>query len=61
LTRIVRENQARNDLPATADSDALTVLVMSIVPGFILQLALFGQGAVDGVPDAARALWPSSA
>jgi AcrR family transcriptional regulator len=61
LAKVVRENQARNDLPRAADADALTVLLMSIVPGFILQLAIFGHAAVDGVPDAARALFPSSA
>lgn len=61
LARVVRENQARGDLPRAADADALTVLLMSIIPGFILQLAVFGPTAVDGVPDAARALWPTPA
>ena len=28
-----------------------------VVPGFILQLALAGEDAVDGIPEAARALW----
>jgi hypothetical protein len=28
------------------------------VPGYLLQLALIGPAAVDGVPDAVRALWP---
>jgi TetR/AcrR family transcriptional regulator, transcriptional repressor of aconitase len=58
LADVVRENQASGGLPRAADADALTALLMSIVPGFILQLAIFGHEAVDGVPDAARALWP---
>jgi hypothetical protein len=32
---------------------------MSIVPGYILQLALLGTEAVAGAPDAVRALWPN--
>jgi hypothetical protein len=31
---------------------------MSLVPGYILQVAVLGPAAVDGVPDAVRALWP---
>src|SRR3954447_3713358 len=56
---IVRESQARDALPAGADADALTALLVSIIPGFILQIALFGPRAVKGVPDAARTLWPA--
>jgi TetR/AcrR family transcriptional regulator, transcriptional repressor of aconitase len=58
LADVVRANQARGALPRTADVDALTALLMSIVPGFIVQLAIFGPAAINGVPDAARALWP---
>jgi TetR/AcrR family transcriptional regulator, transcriptional repressor of aconitase len=28
------------------------------VPGYLLQLAILGPEAVDGVPGAVRALWP---
>jgi len=59
LADIVREDQGRNGLPRKANVDALTVLLIAIVPGFILQLALFGDQAVAGVPAAARALWPA--
>ena len=58
LADAVREHQARGVLPPDADADALTALLFAVVPGFILQLAVFGPKAVDGVPEAARVLWP---
>ena len=57
LAGLVREHQARDGCRPACDADAFTSLLMAIVPGFILQLAMFGP-AVDGVPGAARALWP---
>jgi hypothetical protein len=33
---------------------------MAILPGYILQLALLGPEAVEGIPDAVRALWPAN-
>jgi TetR/AcrR family transcriptional regulator, transcriptional repressor of aconitase len=36
----------------------LATTLLSLVPGYLLQLALLGPVAVDGVPDAVRALWP---
>jgi AcrR family transcriptional regulator len=59
LADVVRAHQARDGLPREANADALTALLIAIVPGFILQLAMFGDEAVAGVPDAARALWPA--
>jgi AcrR family transcriptional regulator len=59
LAGLVREHQSRDGLPSGVDADAFTSLLMAIVPGFILQLAMFGHQSVDGVPDAARALWPA--
>jgi TetR/AcrR family transcriptional regulator, transcriptional repressor of aconitase len=59
LADVVREHQARDVLPREADTDALTALLIAIIPGFILQLAMLGHAAVSGVPDAARALWPA--
>jgi AcrR family transcriptional regulator len=59
LADVVRGYQARGGLPRAASPDALAALLMAIVPGFILQLAMFGDRAVAGVPDAARALWPA--
>jgi TetR/AcrR family transcriptional regulator, transcriptional repressor of aconitase len=59
LTEVVRQHQANRTLPADAPADAIATLLMSVIPGFILQLALFGPETVKHVPDAARALWPS--
>jgi AcrR family transcriptional regulator len=61
LAALVRAHQADGQLPAQASADALATLFMSMIPGFILQLAMFGAAAVEGVPDAARALWAASA
>ena len=61
LTEFVRDRQRSGDLPGEPPADALAAAFMSLVPGYILQLALLGSAAVDGIPDALRALWPSSA
>lgn len=57
LTELVREHQNNGDLPAGTSAEALAATLISIVPGYVLQLALLGPTAVDGVPDAVRALW----
>lgn len=59
LTEIVRDHQDRGDLPGGPSPDAIATTLMAIVPGFILQLSLFGPKTVAGVPDAVRALWPA--
>jgi TetR/AcrR family transcriptional regulator, transcriptional repressor of aconitase len=61
LTEYVRDRQRSGDLPWEPPADAVAATFMSFVPGYILQLALLGSAAVDGIPDALRALWPSSA
>jgi len=58
LTEVVRGYQADGKLPTAASAEALAALFISIVPGVILQLALFGQQRMAGVADAAEALWP---
>jgi AcrR family transcriptional regulator len=58
LVAVVREDQKRGKLPTDVPADALGALLFSIVPGYILQLALLGPSSVAGLPDAARALWP---
>jgi TetR/AcrR family transcriptional regulator, transcriptional repressor of aconitase len=60
LAEAVRGYQAEGALPADASPDALAALVSSIVPGFILQLALFGEDSMAGVADTVRGLWPGS-
>ncbi|MGH3493881.1 MAG: TetR/AcrR family transcriptional regulator [Sciscionella sp.] len=59
LADMVHAHHGRRGRAGGADSDALTALLLAIVSGFILQLAMFGDEAVAGVPDAARALWPA--
>jgi AcrR family transcriptional regulator len=61
LAGLVRDYQESGHLPATASAQSLATLFKSIIPGFILQLAMFGPQAVKDVPDAARALWPTPA
>ena len=58
LTEVVRQHQANGALPTDVSPVALASLLMSIIPGFILQLALFGPDVVAEIPAAARALWP---
>ena len=59
LASAVREHQAEGTLPRDASPKALAALFMSIIPGYILQLSLFGSRSVAGVPDAVRLLLPS--
>jgi hypothetical protein len=59
LTEVVSQHQANGALPTAAPADAIATLIMSVIPGYILQLALFGPDTVRQVPDAALALWPS--
>ena len=40
-------------------ADAMADAMVSVLPGYILQLALLGPEAVDGVPEALRSRWPS--
>jgi AcrR family transcriptional regulator len=58
LTDVVRGYQQQGKLPTEASAEALATLFISIVPGVLLQLALFGQDQVNGIPEAAEALWP---
>jgi TetR/AcrR family transcriptional regulator, transcriptional repressor of aconitase len=41
---------------AGLEPDGLAGLLLTIVPGYILQLTLLGNGSVAGLPEAARAL-----
>jgi TetR/AcrR family transcriptional regulator, transcriptional repressor of aconitase len=51
--------QTRGSLPGDVSADVLAVTLLSLVPGYLVQLALLGPAAVNGVPDAVRALWPA--
>jgi TetR/AcrR family transcriptional regulator, transcriptional repressor of aconitase len=56
LSEVIR--QSRGNLPGDVPADVLATTLLSLVPGYLLQLALLGSAAVDGVPDTVRALWP---
>jgi TetR/AcrR family transcriptional regulator, transcriptional repressor of aconitase len=58
LTEIVGKHQDAGNLPRDVPAESLASVFLSIVPGYILQLATFGSASVDGVPAAAEALWP---
>jgi TetR/AcrR family transcriptional regulator, transcriptional repressor of aconitase len=59
VTRMVRLRQDAGMLPDGATASAIASVVTAILPGYIMQRALLGPGAVRGVPDGLRALWPN--
>jgi AcrR family transcriptional regulator len=58
LTNVVREHQGAGNLPQQISAESLATALISIVPGYILQLATLGSAAVHEVPAAVEALWP---
>jgi TetR/AcrR family transcriptional regulator, transcriptional repressor of aconitase len=58
LAELVREHQATGDLPKDPPPQALAAVLMSIVSGFILQLALFDPQVEGAFVKSVRALWP---
>jgi TetR/AcrR family transcriptional regulator, transcriptional repressor of aconitase len=58
IAETVRQDQAAGRLPAGVPPEDLAGVLMSILAGFILQLAMFGPEETVGFPDALRALWP---
>ncbi|QWF77785.1 TetR/AcrR family transcriptional regulator [Amycolatopsis sp. CA-230715] len=58
LADLVRERQQAGDWAGGA-ADQVAPVLLSILPGFLLTLALRGPRAVSGFPDAVRALWPA--
>jgi AcrR family transcriptional regulator len=54
----VRRQQAAGALPPDVSAQALSRILVGIVPGYILQVALMGPDAAAGVSEALRALWP---
>jgi AcrR family transcriptional regulator len=61
LVILVREHQARGDLPTSVTAESIASTMVSLLPGYILQVALLDPAVVAGMPDAVRALWPESA
>jgi AcrR family transcriptional regulator len=60
LTEVVGEHQRAGNLPAQVPAESLATVLISIVPGYILQLATLGSAAVHDAPAAVEALWPQS-
>jgi TetR/AcrR family transcriptional regulator, transcriptional repressor of aconitase len=58
LTEVVRNHQGAGNLPREVPAEALATVLISIVPGYILQLATLGSAPVEGAPAAVKALWP---
>jgi hypothetical protein len=58
LTALVRERQQAGTWRG-APAGPLAQVILSILPGFLLNLALLGPRGVAGFPAAVRALWPS--
>lgn len=57
LTDLVRGYQSTGVLPEDVAPEALAALLISIIPGFIVQLGLFGEDHLPDVPAAAARLW----
>jgi TetR/AcrR family transcriptional regulator, transcriptional repressor of aconitase len=57
LTEIARKHQSAGKLPRDVPAEALAAVFLSVVPGYILQLATLGSATVDGFPEAVEALW----
>jgi TetR/AcrR family transcriptional regulator, transcriptional repressor of aconitase len=58
LAAVVRDHQHGGGLPGSVSAEAVATVLLSVVPGCILQLALVGPEAVSDAPRAVRALWP---
>ncbi|MER6272336.1 TetR/AcrR family transcriptional regulator [Streptomyces sp900105755] len=61
LVALVRENQERGGLPTSVTAEGIAATMLSVLPGYILQVALLDPAVVVEVPDAVRALWPAPA
>ena len=60
LAEIVAQRQSSGQLPVGVDPAAVSTLLISTISGYILQTALLEPAVIAGVPDAVRALWPST-
>lgn len=57
LADLVRKRQAAGELPG-ADADALARVILSILPGYLLNLAVLEPSGMDAFPGALEVLWP---
>ena len=58
LADLVRKRQAAGELPG-ARAEALARVILSILPGYLLNLALLDPSGLDTFGDTLRTLWPS--
>jgi AcrR family transcriptional regulator len=58
LADVIAEGERGRPLPVGVSAGGLARVLLSTVPGYILQLALFGEHTVQGIPETVRALWP---
>ena len=58
LIEITRKYQDAGNLPRDVPAESLASVFLSVVPGYILQLATLDSPALDRVPTALEALWP---
>jgi AcrR family transcriptional regulator len=58
LADVVRERHAAGELPG-AHAEALARVILSILPGYLLNLALLDPSGLDTFGDTLRTLWPS--
>ncbi len=61
LITLVHDHQESGVLPTNATAEGIASTMLSILPGYILQVALLNPAVVAEVPDAVRALWPGPA
>ncbi|MET7354068.1 TetR/AcrR family transcriptional regulator [Streptomyces mirabilis] len=61
LITLVHDHQESGVLPTNATAEGIASTMLSILPGYILQVALLNPPVVAEVPDAVRALWPGPA
>jgi TetR/AcrR family transcriptional regulator, transcriptional repressor of aconitase len=57
LAALVRQSQQAGHLTTDLPAEALTSVIISVVPGLLLQLATVGPEAVADAPAALQALW----
>jgi AcrR family transcriptional regulator len=61
LVTLVRDHQEQGGLPTSASAEGIASTMLSVLPGYILQVALLDPAVVAEVPEAVRALWPGPA
>jgi AcrR family transcriptional regulator len=58
LAQVVRKYQNSGNLLQHVPAESLAAMFLSMLAGYVVQLALLGPGAVDPIPGAVEALWP---